>query len=70
MTFIIRFCSLLGVLDLQAIVAWEEEEGGGSEPGREGRRPPTFRSKVDGCVPQTQHVNLRIVGQPEEGEGS
>jgi len=22
-----------------------------------------FRSKVDGCVPQTQHVNLKIVGQ-------
>jgi hypothetical protein len=26
-----------------------------------------FRAKVDGFVPQTQHVNLRIVGQPACG---
>jgi len=24
-----------------------------------------FRPKVDGIEPQTQHVNLRIMGQPE-----
>jgi hypothetical protein len=27
--------------------------------------PPLFRSKVDGFVPRTQRVNLRIVDQPE-----
>ena len=37
-------------------------------PNRQ-RAPPVlaralFRSKVDGFVPQTQHVNLRIVSQP------
>jgi len=24
-------------------------------------------SKMDGCVPETQHVNLRIVGPPDRG---
>jgi hypothetical protein len=29
------------------------------------RAQARFRSKVDGLVPHTQHVNLRIVGEPE-----
>ena len=28
-----------------------------------------FRPKIDGCVPQTQHGNLKTVGQPEGGRG-
>jgi hypothetical protein len=38
-----------------------------SVPAGAGRRAsPLFCSKVDGCVPHTQHVNLRIVCQPAD----
>ena len=32
-----------------------------------GKQNGSFPSKVDGCEPQPQHVNLRIVGQPAGG---
>ena len=31
--------------------------------------PGSCRAKVDAFVPHTQHVNLRIVGQPPGGYG-